>query len=202
MHRSLSFRIAAAATVCAAAVTATALPAHAGTLSNTDAVGDMVTFANDSDALTPAPEETIGDVNRTTLRHGDVRAAVRVRHVDLRRRAFQALHVAVVTDEGIRRTIWVEASGQRGTVMMENRRGRRVRCAMRLYIDYDSNVLRVTFPRRCAGDPRWMRFQVAAISSGSSDDGWYIDDALRDAPLTDENLRLARSARVYRGATS
>jgi hypothetical protein len=76
-----------------------------------------------------------------------------------------------------------------------------MRCAMRHAIDYEANVMRVSFPRRCAGNPRWVKFHIQASAQG--DDGYFADDALSDSPIDSQDSNdLARSGRVYRQAAN
>ena len=71
-----------------------------------------------------------------------------------------------------------------------------MRCAIRHSIDYTRNVIAVSFPRRCASSPRWVKFRVVGFRYVG--DGDYYDDALRDEPFLGENP--AQSRRVYRAS--
>ena len=71
---------------------------------------------------------------------------------------------------------------------------------MRHTINYDTNVMRVSFPRRCASNPRWVKFRAVAYAQ---DGGLYADDALSDTPITSQDDNdLTWSARVQRQAGS
>ena len=106
------------------------------------------------------------------------------------------------TDEGARRFVSLDARRRHwaGETSMFTGRGRPVRCAVRHSIDYEANVIRVSFPRRCASNPRWVTFRIGA--SAQTGNAVFLDDALRDRPLTNADSNLARSDRVRRGATS
>ena len=189
-----------AAVLCAGFLATTPAAAHAETVSDPDTVGDMITF-DDEDAVVLVPERKLNDVSTTRLRHGARRIAVRVDYVDLRKKAggdYQRLGILMVTDEGVRRDVSLDAwrGHWSGRSQMYNGKHAEVRCAVRHSIDYDANVVEVSFPRRCASDPRWVVFRVWAQSNG--EDGYYADDALRDRPISSQAGHMKRSDRVHR----
>ena len=107
--------------------------------------------------------------------------------------------VQMVTNEGIRRELGILAdSGHWAgwTWMARGRDGGEVRCAIRHSMDYTNNVIVVSFPRRCASSPRWVKFRVVGFRF--TDDGVYYDDALRDAPFLGDTPTQSR--RVYRAS--
>lgn len=188
------------ATLCAAFVTTSPASAQARTEVDVDAVGDVANFADES--LVPAPERTIGDISGSTLTHSATRVGVRVDFVDLQKVGFLGLEVTTITNEGVRRHVSLHAyrgvwAGE--TYMFGSRRV--IRCAIRHSVDYEANVVRLSFPRRCASDPRWVKFRVGAVT-GESDDNLYGDDALRDRALNEQDRNWALSNRVYRDAES
>jgi hypothetical protein len=71
-----------------------------------------------------------------------------------------------------------------------------VRCAVRHSVDYARDVITLGFPRRCASNPRWVRFGVG--SAQLDGDRVFVDDALRDRPYADGDPDLAQSRRVHR----
>ena len=128
--------------------------------------------------------------------------AIRVDYVDLKKvGSFQNLYIGMVTNEGVRRHLQLTAyprhwSGE--SEMFGNVRD--IRCAVRHSIDYEPDFIRVGFPRRCASNPRWVRFRVGAFVE--DDDRLYADDALPDRPLNAEDRNWALSGRLYRQAVS
>ncbi len=187
-----------AAALCAAFVVAAPVPAQAQTLTDPDTVGDVITF-NANDAVVPVPKRTLNDVARTRLRHGTTRVAIRVDYVDLKKGGdVQAINIAMVTNE-VRRNLQLVAYPRHwsGETEMVNGKWREVRCdGVRRRIDYQANYMRVSFPRRCASNPRWVKFQVVASARA---DGYYADDALSDRPISSQDSNdLAWSGRVYR----
>ena len=187
--------------LCAALVATTPSAAQAQTLADSDTTGDIVTFGSD-ESFVSVPGRVVNDVTATTITHSATRIGVRVEYVELRRRVvFHGLYVGMVTDEGARRHLGIDSYSGRSSaeVDLSNGRGRHVRCAIRHSIDYDANVVTVSFPRRCASSPRWVRFRVGAMSSDRREN-LYLDDALRDRPLNDQDRNFALSGRIYRDA--
>ena len=192
------------AALCAAFVAAAPAAARAQTVSDADTVEDMITF-NDEDAVVVAPERTLNDVSSTTLAHGVRRVAIEVDFVDLKKRTgeFQSLHILMRTNEGARRDVALVAEPRlwSGATMMFRGTGASMRCAVRHAIDYEANLIRVSFPRHCASNPRWVKFRIQASAQG--DDGYFADDALSDSPIDSQDSNdLARSDRVYREAAN
>ena len=191
------------AALCAALVAVTPGAAQAQTITDPDAVGDVITF-NENDADVPVPERTLNDVSATTLTHSARRVAIRVEYVDLSKRAddYQGLFIAVVTDEGARRRVSLDAwrGHWSGENQMYGRNYRDVRCAVRHDIDYEANTMKVSFPRRCASNPRWVKFR--AISYAQGDAGYFADDALRNRPIDSQSGNLKSSRRIHREVAS
>jgi hypothetical protein len=187
----------------AALVAAGSTAAQAQRLSDTDAAGDMVRYEYGTGESVPAPDHVRNDVLRTRLSHSARRVSVRVKYVEMQRVGeVNALYVQMVTNEGVRR--WLDLSAGpsywAGSTSLYRANEYRVRCAVRHSMDYTRNVVVVSFPRRCASSPQWVRFRVVALMI--EDDGFfYFDDALDDAPLLEDSA-AARSRRVYRASSS
>ena len=195
-----SGRLLVAAALCALLVAATPATANAERVNDADTVGDMVRYDGDP---VPAPDRTLNDISNTTLTHGGRRVAIRVGYVGLKRRAgglAQYLLIHMVTNEGIRRHLDLVAKKGHwsGGTQMYNGRFASIDCSgVRHSINYGEDLIKVSFPRRCASEPRWMRFRVNSLVE--SEEGAFEDDALRDRPITADDKRLKRSERV-RGA--
>ena len=190
-----------AITLCTGLVALTA-PANAETVSDADKAGDMVTvtFDEEGEDIVAAPWRKRNDVTRTRLAHSARRIAVEVEYVDLAKKAgeIQVLDIAMKTNEGARRYLQVAAYAKHwsGETEMYDGQWRSLRCSVRHSIDYEADVVKVSFPRRCASNPRWVWFRVGSLVE--SDKGLFADDALRDRPLTADDETLRRSARVHR----
>ncbi len=189
----------AVAALATALVAAAPAAAQAQTVTNPDTVGDVVRIDYNTGATTPAPNRANGDVTSTTLTHSATRVSVRVEYAELRRVGAGLLFISMTTNEGAHRIVELNAGEGSGRTDFYRGDGRLVRCAVRHSVDYAANEMRVSFPRRCASNPRWVRFRVAVLTGNSA---IYFDDALRDRPLTDEDNGFAQSRRVYRQASS
>lgn len=192
------------AAVAALTVPALAVPAEAETVVDADTTGDMVRvdYIEESDTFiyVPVPGRTLNDVSEATLDHRRRRVAIELDFVALKRKAGgqpQVVDVAMASNEGVRRHLQLAAwSGHwSGETQMYNGRWRTVRCSIRDSIDYDADVTRLSFPRGCASNPRWVTFRVGSYVE---DEEYVIDDALRDRAMTVEDERFKRSGRVHR----
>ena len=186
-----------AAALCAALVAATPAASHAETVDDVDAVGDMIVYDG---APIPVPDRTLNDVSNTRFTHGGRRVAIRVDYVDLKKKAGgvgQWFLIHMITNEGVRRHLDLVASSGHwsGATQMYNRRYASVDCSVRHSIDYEANVTKLSFPRRCVSKPRWMVFRAHSLVE--SEDGVYEDDALRNRPIAADDRHLKRSQRVH-----
>lgn len=193
LARTLAVGVLSTALVAAAPGTA-----EAGTVSNPDAAGDMTEIDYGGGPSTPAPDRIREDVLNTTLTHGTRRVSIRVEYADLDfAEGGTELYVEMVTNEGVRRNLDVTAFDSSVGEAQMYRGERPIRCAIRHSIDYTTNVIRVSFPRACAGFPRWVKFSVASVAWDDGD-GIFLDDALLDRAVTDDDTHMVRSRRVYR----
>jgi hypothetical protein len=193
LGRSLSiFAVTAGLTVAAAG------PATAQSLTHLDQRGDVQSISMESEEQSPAPNVKNGDIVRTAIHHRQHRIAVRIKFAQLRRVGFRGDFVRVVTNEGVRRDVMAFAGPGmwRGEAEMTRPNGKPVECDIRLGIDYDKNVVTMSFPRKCVSDPRWVRVGVGSFWSKGETEEAYMDDAQRDGKVT-EYLKL--SPRLKRG---
>jgi hypothetical protein len=186
------------AALCAAVVGVTPATAQAQTLVDRDAVADMIAF-NGDDAVVSVPDRKRNDVTRTRLVHGATRVAIRVGYVDLKKGGdVQAINITMATNE-VRRNLQLVAYPRHwsGETEMYDGKWRDVGCrGVRHTIDYRANFMKVSFPRKCAGNPRWVKFRVVAFAQ---DDGFFADDALSDRPIrSQDDNDLRWSGKVFR----
>ena len=190
------------AALAAGLVVAGSSAAQAQSITDADAAGDMVKYDGETEKSRPAPNQVRNDVLRTTLTHSATRISIRVKYAELRRLGGgHAQYMQMVTNEGVRRELHMSAgqgewAGR--TEMWRGRDGGEVRCAIRHSIDYTRNVIAVSFARRCASSPRWVKFRVGAYRYGET--VVYLDDALRDEPWF-ANSPPRQSPRVYRASS-
>jgi hypothetical protein len=175
--------------------------AHAESLRVDDPRGDLLGYVMTTDEYDePPPPPQLrpgvanGDIVRTSFRHTDRRIAVRAKFAELRRVGMRRDVLRVVTNEGVRRNvnILVEMGVWAGEADMTRPNGKEVRCAVRHRIDYDTNVVTVSFPRGCVSNPRWVRAGFG--SEWATIDRWFADDAQRDGEVFD-NLALTKRLR-------
>ncbi len=105
----------------------------------------------------------------------------------------------VVTNEGITRDVNVYAAPKhwRGEAEMTRPNGKTVPCDIRHSIDYDLDVVTVSFPRSCVSSPRWVRIGVGSTWAEPDVSKFYVDDAQLSGHLNPDGLRF--SARLHRG---
>jgi hypothetical protein len=194
-----SLTLAAVSALCAAFVATPAATAQAEAVGDPDTGGDMVAIT-DEGVVTPVPERSLNDVRATRLTYGATRVAIRVSFVDLKKVGeAQALNVDMYTNERSRRLqLNAFPFNWSGETQMYTVKWREVDCGgVRHTVDYAADIMKVSLPRRCLGNPRWVNFRVVAFAE---DNGSYWDDALSDVPIstTDGNW-LKWSGRVHRG---
>ena len=188
------------AALCAALVAATPATANAERVSDPDTVGDLV--ADSPQGRTLDPERTLNDIGNIKLTHSHRRVAIEVEYANLRRTAggrSQYVAVYVSTNEGVVRRVEVEARPRHwsGSADIYGGRWRNVDCAMWHSIDYQANVIRVGFPRQCAGNPRWVQLRVLEEAWNRPDNATiWEDDGFLDSPKS-RGRRLERSERVH-----
>ncbi len=197
-HAGRFLRPVVAAALCSAFVVASPVPARAQTATDADAVADIVEWSGEHPV--PSPGRTHGDITSTRLTHGANSVRIRVEYADLQKVGFTGLSVDVVTNEGVRRHVYLDSiDGHRsGATEMLNTRYDWVQCAISHRIDYSGNVMTIGFPRRCASNPRWIRLGVGVIASDAENTYW--DDALRDRAINETDRIWALSGRLSRDA--
>jgi hypothetical protein len=193
LGRSLTaFAVAVGLTVAAAG------PAAAQTLTHVDQRGDVRSFAMQTDEEAPAPNMKNGDIARTVLQHRQNRIAVRIKFVALNRAGFRGDVIRIVTNDGVRRNVETFAGPGmwRGQAEMTRPNGDTVECDIKLSMNYDKNLVTMSFPRSCVKDPRWVRIGVVSYWLQMSTEKAYADDAQRDGRIN-EHIKL--SPRLKRG---
>jgi hypothetical protein len=178
---------------------AAAGPAAAQSHTHLDARGDLTSYDMQSEQEAPAPNVKNGDIVRTALHHRQHRIAVRIKFADLRRAGFRGDIIRVVTNDGVRRDVETFAGPGmwRGEAEMMRPNAQTVDCDINLRMDYDKNVVTVSFPRSCVNDPRWVRIGVGSFWLQMENEKAYADDAQRDGKISDNGFKL--SPRLKRG---
>ena len=178
--------------------------AQAQDLWHSDRRADVLKFpdsAQSTDQGIPAPERANGDLTRVHVVHGAHRISVRARFTDLRRvTATTGIIVRLQTNAGVRRNVLVLGTGSaqpghHSVAFMAERQ----HCQVRQSLSYRENLMRVSFPRSCARDPRWIRVGIGSVTVDDIEDEssyLYLDDGFLGGAVG-ENLHLSR--RVYAG---
>jgi hypothetical protein len=194
LGRSLTtLALAAGLTVAAAG------PAAAQNLTHVDQRGDVRSFDMQTEEEAPAPTMKNGDIVRTVLQHRQHRIAVRIKFADLTRAGFRGDGIRIVTNDGVRREVTAFAfpGMWRGEAEMTRPNGQSVECDVKVSMDYDKNVVAMSFPRTCVKDPRWVRIGVMSFWMNMKTEKAFVDDAQRDGRFNENGPKL--SPRLKRG---
>lgn len=177
--------------------------AHAEKVVTEDAVGDVVTLADESgevEEAVPAPDYAGVDVVRTAVAHGATRLKVTATFRALERDPFQFTVIRVSTPQG-NYEIVVERLGGKPITSIHGGR-RTADCAgLKAKVDLGADTLTTSLPTACLDTPRWVQVGVGAIAL-AADQGspelaaLYADDAHRDGEIRDN---IAKGPKVHRG---
>ena len=193
----------------AALTLAGSAPASAAYWSHVDAVGDVVSQTDTYDEETgqgqegepiTEPDNTDTDVTRVIVNHRTHQTVLKVRLRDITARSGFVVY-DIRTD-----TRRYSVMQRLGTAQMfpafdfTRSNGDRVRCTgVERSVDRVANHATVRIPRRCLGDPRWLRIGVGVAKFDAESENsftFWADDALRAALVRDS---LGLSPRVRRG---
>ena len=153
-----------------------------------DAVGDVVSFSEDSDSATPQPGRAEGDIRGISASHRKKVVVVSVRLRELSRRPeLSATQLRLNSNKGRRDVTVVPIPGtSRSVAEVQGPRGT-VKCKVNSKVSFVNNSVRVAVPRKCLGNPRWVRVGAGIISV--EEPNYFLDDAYRNVGVGDE-LRL------------
>jgi hypothetical protein len=170
--------------------------AHADRYLQNDAVGDVVSADNESQTMTPVPDQTQGDIAWSKIRHRSRTVILTMRYRELNA-GTEALHFYAIRTSKMRRYVYLNASAGHwgGQVEIRNSQFKKVRCHVTRKIDYTANTATVWVPRSCLGRPGWVKVAMAeATFDTSNPDALMIDDARTKGNFNNP----AWSPRVYR----
>lgn len=177
-------RLVLAAVATAAVTVVGAQPSYAESVTVRDARGDMWKIEEGSHEPDRAPGARLGDLVRTTARHGTTALVVRARFAELQRTGRRlTLWVELRDDTGRRTHLGVRATrrDRSGETILMTGRGRDIACDVDHRIDYRGDRIRVRVPRQCLGDPRTVRLRVASEQVRRSWAYAWLDNGLGDS---------------------
>ena len=155
------------------------------------------TASDQPSQLTAAPHRSTGDAVDVRLRNGARNVVVTEDFARLDRSGQGDLYgFTLRTDARVWRSIQVEAyrrTGWAGSLAMVRRNGRAVTCdGLAARIDYGNDLVRLRIPRRCLGDPQWVRLS-AMDAHITLNDSWVVDNPFNaQASFTGWSPRVAR----------
>ncbi|MBS2937181.1 hypothetical protein KDN32_05445 [Nocardioides sp. J2M5] len=179
-------------------------PAHAERVVTEDLSGDAEAWVAEQEfQFVPAPQEASVDVVRTVASFGERRLRVRVHFRDLEVRARHSVSLLVRTPRSSFLAA-AERRSARATTTRFQRRGIGPAPCGGLRADHDgrADVVTVSVPARCIGDPRWVRLGATVTATPRTDPDnpstvfYFADDAHGD---TFDDEALALGPRIHRG---
>ena len=150
-----------------ASLALTSAPASAASLKVVDATGDVKTFDEDpeSDKLwMAAPEQRDGDVKHVVFAHSAKRVSINAKFVELEPTGRLAFATRMRDQSGKKHQVMLETTPRKpqGTVTLADYNSETpLPCTVKHAVNYDRNTVRISFPRRCIGDPRTLQFTAA-----------------------------------------
>jgi hypothetical protein len=164
---------------------APAAAAEARSITNIDQRGDVFSF-DESENPTPEPGIVNGDILKTRLSHGINRVRVKVRFADLKRKgAFRGEYVRIRTNAGVRGSVSLYAGpgDWQGFAQLNRNDGTHFGCSIGHSISYADNIVRLSVPRSCLDNPRWVRLGVGSFWYSADGSRVFADDALLDGKV-------------------
>jgi hypothetical protein len=163
---------------------ALAAPAHADRWTYDDAAGDVThtVVTETSVSIVTAPDQVNGDIVQVAVDHRRTKVIVAIRtrsalvgqfaaSVDLRTRG----HMFLLTS--------MRMPGFGGTELMDFKShgdDPTVRCSgLKRKLSADRTTIRLSVPRSCLDDPRWVRVGVSLSTSSLFTEEMYDDDGLK-----------------------
>lgn len=153
----------------ASVVLALAGPADAAVRDIHDPAGDLMiaTSSQDSpDGFTyEQSDDPNGDIVRARIKHTRTSVVLITRYRELLvPESFAGLEYRVIGNNGTRRSVslGIRHRNPQGRTSMSDLHGRQVHCRMSHEVNYETNAVKVRFPRNCMRRPRLVR--IAQVS--------------------------------------
>jgi len=165
-----------------AATVALAAPAHADRWTYDDAAGDVTQVVETPSAMTieTVPEQANGDITQVTVDHRRTKVIFEVRTRSRLTGPFAA-GVQIRTPGRRFALLWMRMPGMGGAELMDfGSKDLTTRCrGLKQRLTSGKTTIRLTVPRSCLGDPRWLRVGVNLSTFSLFTGGGYDDDGLQ-----------------------
>lgn len=184
----------------------TAFTAQAQQLERTDATGDVVLRDPDSNAVSVEPDWANGDIVGLRVNHGPHRVKARLTFDRLSRDVGAIFHhFEIRTPRQVYRPEVLTNEGEwQGDVELWTPSRLKECKGLKHDVDYAKDVVRVWVPRRCLGDPRWVRIGAATSTWVEDEETEGIlsrwDEALRTGEDGKEPSNMTLTERKLRSA--
>lgn len=156
-------------------------PASADTWSRGDARRDVaqVKFTKTDFGLQRAPRNRTTDLTRLTVSHQAQTISMRIRVRNLTETEGRSIIAILRTPQGLR-AVMVETSTSSFVFKQPAIAAKRLGNCPRLRkeFNYAANVIRIVVPRRCLGNPQWVRVGLQMSTIDNNFRTLAIDDAL------------------------
>lgn len=165
-----------------------------------DPAGDMVQIDLEGEEVTPAPEESEGDITKFVVDHRDDKVVVKATFVDLHTPEAGVLYyLPVKTNEGLRRNIILttDPDHRQGQIELS---GDDPCNGLKRSISYADDLLTIKLPRSCVSNPKWVKVGLGMMRDSELKGGipiGFIDDAMVDGDFGRDKPQLG--PKVFRG---
>jgi hypothetical protein len=172
--------------------------AHAEKLVKRDARGDVL-LLDDTQTLTPQPAVKGIDVVKSVVKHTRKKVAVKVKMRDLGRLGateFAELSAVMETDRKPHSAfVFKGGSGPTGFELVRGKKTIKCRGAKKKF-SAAKDVVRMSLPRSCVGNPRWIRVTVAVFATNTDfPNEILVEDGLRQGINRKGTLRISPKLR-------
>ena len=164
--------------------------AHAEKLKTTDASGDVVQFSEDFASTSPAPDDQSTDILKSTTNYSKHRVTVKLKLRDLTSAGFHGAFADIKTNQK-RYSLSLFKDPEAGSDLALDSNGAGIKCQgkMKKKISASRDLIKMSVPSSCLGNPRWIRISVATLTIQES--GTLADDALRTGLKPSGNLTFS-----------
>ena len=156
-----------------------------------DAAKDVVKYATaNSSSSTKVPDRTFGDVLSSSVGHGKRRVNMAMRADELTQTGDGATFLFRIGTKHKIRRLYIETSPGHwqgvGYFLRDTNSGDSLKCrGIGWSIDYGTDLVRASVPRKCLGKPKWVHVGMATATF--EDPAIFLDDAgtngyIGDAP--------------------